>query len=601
MPDGNSISRTLRNAFQFLKGRPSGMSTDTHISDQPDNTYRYGIGVRSGSSHERSGGLFNAQGMNLESNLPEGYTKRGHHFLEETDRHIFALFNEGADKSEVGYVNAKTGVYTPWLNDDDIEGGKLGFGMHEWITFVSKFMKNSSCFEVHVYWTNGSYYKTLNMDRIIKPIRYFDILLLHPRAVAAPILNVAKTGGSRMQAGVYYIFAQLADNDNNTTNFFEIQGPVSLESPNNIPGEDSENCIHIRIDNLNREYHKVNIAAVKIIDGAISQWMIAELYYSSDHIEFVYRSQEQEIRPVDMEDILTKNNGYFRGYDLFQYDGRLFPYNLIAEPNPDLQKHIDAMEIGYVIEQWPVELAYLAEGMRGDEVYEIGIKENYIDGTYSGTFHKKGREANRSDLEMIPPGDDNCLSCEVPAWKVRNTAIRTQTLCNDPDEQGDLQEEIVYQPGVPTYTETPKPSEPIKNEDGAGIPNEDTIKNADKQKQQAMECMCKRLAPVFWLYEAYYGQGFVDPIPFPTMHKEMMSDPVAIVTAWCGCEELTNNGGADDTEADDGDFDCSQCDCDGLEGGSGAGGGADIEIRSGGEGEGDGTALNCEDCCKDGS
>lgn len=552
-----SGKKTFWNFFQFMRGKASGMNTDAPISQQPENTYRNAWGVSNQSTEEKGGGLYNGAGMDECAELPEGWMKRGFHFREESDRKIYFLSK--GDQSQIGYVDLKTCKYHKIIDDKDVvdclPGQGLLFGDREWIPIESKYMRNGTCFELHIYWTNGTYYKRLNIDRPLAPIDCDEIYLLQSNVSPVPNAYASETGGYNLEGGVYQYVAQPEDNDGNKTNFFQIGHPISLATPNNAPGERSEQAIHVKLTNLNPDYHKVNLAVIKTVGGHTSAHMLAKLNYSSDSVEFFHRSTTQELYELSIaNDILKKKNGYFRGENLFQYDGRLMPYELLGEENEDWQHIFDQIEVNYRIVGVPLEYAHLVSGMRADENYFLGIRGNYIDGTTSRGFVLKGRKPTAYDLEEINPGDENCLKCTAPRWKVENTAKRTELICDNPEDVGSQDEDINYDTGEPIFVPNPEPQDDLTEDDDPDV-LDDIGKIGDQHKRQ-MECVCKNMAFTFAMFDIFVRFGAAI-LTLPERLRELLSDPVAIATLKCACEELAKQGGADgdDTQGTSGDDD----------------------------------------------
>lgn len=546
----DSRIKRLLNTFGFLKGRASGMHTDSPVSQQPENTYRNAWGVSSSTTEEKGGGIYSANGMELCAGPPDGHIIRGEYFVEEKD-HLVLFCLDKYGRSEIGYIDLNTCTYEKVINDEDIDGCRIGFSEDEWVPIVSKYMRNGTCYELHLYWTNGTYYKKLNLDNPFNgkpgPLKCEDLYLLKCHGGPTPQAYASETGGRDLEGGVYQYVAQLEDDDGNVTNYFQIGAPVSVETPNNLPGELSEQAIHVKLTNLSPEYNKVNIAVIKTVGGHQSAHIVAKLYYTSDGIEFVHRSSAQEMYEIDIEEIRSKKNGYFRGYDIFQFDGRLMPYNLLGEANEDWQDLIDTFDVNYRVVGVPMEYAHLVKGLRADEVYALGIVGNYCDGTRSRTFHLKGRKATAYDRELISVGDDNCLECTAERWKVENTAERTAIICDDPDTIGPDLEDIEYDTGDPIYVGIPKNDGPPLDEDEADAPTEDDIRKIGEDQLRDIECICKRLASLFAIFEKAAKRGYVyTPNFFTRFVGDVLSDPVAIAQAYCACERFANDGGAND-------------------------------------------------------
>lgn len=552
MADVSGIKQFL-NRFLFRRGQASGMYSDAPLSQQPEHTYINAWGVSNQSTDEKGGGLYNSAGMDDCAALPEGWLIRGYHFREESDRKIYFLSN--GDKSEIGYVDLKTCKYHKIIDDKDVvdclPGQGLLFGENQWIPIESKYMRNGTCFELHIYWTNGTYYKRLNIDRPLPPIDCDELYLLQANVSPTPDAYASETGGYNLEGGVYQYLAQPEDNDGNKTNFFHIGHPVAIETPNNAPGERSTQAIHVKLTNLNPDYHKVNLAVIKTVGGHTSAHLLAKLNYSSGSVSFLHRSTEQEQGELSIEhDILKKKNGYFRGDNIFQYDGRLMPFELLGEENEDWQQIFDEIEVYYRIVGVPLQYAHLVSGFRADENYFLGIRGNYIDGTTSRGFVVKGRKASASDLEIINPGDQNCLNCAAPRWKVENTAERTELICDNPEDIGAEDENINYDTGEPIFVANPEPEDDITEADDPDV-LDDIGKTGDQHRRQ-MECICNNMAFTFALFELYIRLGVTT---IPEKYRELLSDPVAIATLKCTCEEMAKHGGADgdDTISDGSD------------------------------------------------
>lgn len=553
------IDRIL-NLFGFSSRAPSGMHSDAPVSQQPEGTYRNAWGVSNQNTDEEGGGVYNMNGMGHCGSLPNGHYPRGHHFAEEKDLHIYFTVTEGGF-SQIGYIDPNTCEYTKVISDDDIDGCGFGFSMDEWITIESKYMRNGTCKELNLYWSNNKFLKTINFDNPFKncppPLACEEVTLLKCFAGPTPKARSSETGGSDLEGGVYQYLVKFEDTDGNETNYFQVSDPIALETPNNLPGEFSEQAIHIQLNNLSPQYNKVDIALIKTVGGRQTAHQLTDdLFYTTDGIEFLHRSQSQELFDLDIEEIFAKKNQWFRTDNVFQFDRQLFPYQNYDEANVNWQDLVDKIKINYRVVGVPIEQAHLVKGLRADEVYGIGVVGNHCDGTRTRSWHKKGREATAFDRDIIEPGADNCLECPVERWKVENTAKRTEVICDDPRGIADREEDILYDTGDPIYVENPDDEDPLGDDDAGGIPTEDTFKEAQNQQLRQLECICKRLAKVFKLLDRVLSGGLLDFTISPAMRRHLLSDPVAIATAWCMCEELANQGGVNDDEPEE-----QLCDC----------------------------------------
>lgn len=374
-----SGDRNFWNSFQFTKGKASGMNTDAPVSRQPENTYRNAWGVSNSSSEEKGGGLYNMPSMDICATLPDGSDIRGQHFLEERNHMI--VFLDIGGKSEIGYWSTDTCEYKKIIDDSDINGCTLGFGTKEWIPIVSKNMVNGTCNEIHIYWSNGGTYKTLNIDRPCVPLECHEINLFQCKCLPVPRAIATEKGGFDLEAGAYQYFAQLEDEDKNTTNWFAISNPIYVGSKNNRAGELSEQAVSVLVEQLDPDYPSVNLGVIKTIGGVPTAQCIAKLSYSPNGVSFFHRSKSQYLYDLEFEEILVKNPGYIRGYDLFQHDRVLYLFNTKGERELDIQARIiESVKAKVHVGRVPMRYAHMFSGNQRDAVYSYSISYNFCDG-----------------------------------------------------------------------------------------------------------------------------------------------------------------------------------------------------------------------------
>lgn len=396
--------QSFLNTFRFLKGRASGMHADSPISQQPENTYRNAWGVSNQSSEEKGGGVYNMPGMGICATLPKGADIRGQHFLEERNQMVVFLNING--KSEIGQWSTENCEYKKIIDDNDITGCKLEFGSKEWIPIVSKNMRNGTCQEIHLYWSNNRTYKTLNIDRPCVPIDCDEINLFNCKCVSTPKATTTKKGGFDLEAGAYQYFAQLEDEDKNTTNFFSISNPLYVGSKNNRAGDISEQAVNVVIEHLDPDYPYVNLAVIKTVGGVKKAYVIAKLSYSPNGATFFHRSKSQHLYDLEIEEILVKNPGYIRGDDLFQHDRVLYLFNTMGERELDMQARIlESVKGKYKVGRVQMRYAHMFSGLQRNAVYSFGLNYNFCDGRKSRSFHFAANG-------LTPEGGKICTECE---------------------------------------------------------------------------------------------------------------------------------------------------------------------------------------------
>lgn len=447
--------KPLRNFFRFIRGQASGMHTDSPISQQPENTYRNAWGISNSSTTEKGGGVFNAAGMEQWVKFPEGSDKRGEHFLEERDHMV--VFLDIGGKSEIGYWSTQTLEYKKIIDDSDIVGCTLGFGTKEWIPIVSKSMLNGTCNEIHLYWSNGGKYKTLNIDRPCVPIDCDEINLFNCKCVSTPKAYTTKKGGFDLEAGAYQYFAQLEDEDKNTTNWFSISNPIYVGSKNNRAGDLSEQAVNVVIEHLDPDYPYVNLGCIKTVGGVPTAMALAKLSYSPNGATFFHRSKSQFMYDLTIEEVLVKNPGYIPGYDLHQYDRVLYLFNTVPPRELDMQARIIANVRGKIkVGRVRMRDAHLFSGMQRDGVYSFGLNYNFCDGRKSRSYHIAcyGTE---------PTAGDGCSECADDNY---NSTSAATSIIGNPYENPIKKGDDVYTPFVPT------PLDNLTNDD-FDIPSDD--------------------------------------------------------------------------------------------------------------------------------
>ncbi len=419
-----SQNNIIRNTFS------GGMKKDIHPSLMPQDSYYEAWNVITESDQYGGHGIMNEQSTVLMTKMKDGYVIRGKLFIEERDQFVIFSYNSETKNSEIGILDIYRDEYTTFLNDSNLDC-KLCFGEHEWIHIESKVIQ--PCNDLKIYWSNNWTYRHLNLDKEPCDLTCEDLELFKCHCLPAIEVDVIEKGGVGLPAGAYQFVAQLEDDDGNVTNWFNISEPVYLGSQNNSPGEISDQAIRISLSQLSVEYNKVNIAVIRHIGGEITSEIITTQYYNINGIDFYYRGPTGDEQDIDIREILIKNDGYIKGKDLIQHDNRLILYNTRGQTNVDYQKIANEIDVEYEIYRVPMKYAHLFQGMRGNEVYRLGIRFNFCDGTFTNWFHIPGREMESWEGEIVPANGeiDNCKMCDKPLWEVKNTAYRTNLFCDD--------------------------------------------------------------------------------------------------------------------------------------------------------------------------
>jgi hypothetical protein len=345
-------------------------------------------------------------------------------YVRIPDRNSTVFFVK--DGSSTLYLfNHETNAKTKIISDSDY-GCNWNFDECEFILAETKRMQ--PCNELILYFSSNCFYYRVNIDEVLDPIRSSDLTCNDFNlfnCICGPKNQpfVLEGAGKDLLAGAYQFSVQLQDRDGNTTNWFLVGEPVYLGSENNNPNEASEDGVALRIEGLDKNYTRVNVAVVRTNGGATTSFLITSRTYNSDAVTVEYTSQEQNLEDIPLEEILIKKKTYIKGKRLFQKDGRLFLYQLQQENNLNYQRVANNIVTKYQTYKVPATEAWRFKSLMRDEVYAFGIVWKYCDGTYSPVFHIPNNVAK-------PGGNvESCTDCDVPSWLANSSATRTSTFC----------------------------------------------------------------------------------------------------------------------------------------------------------------------------
>lgn len=397
------------------------MFLDSLPSLQPQGTYREAWGVRNKTDKENKYGVGNVAANEIHTKLPAGIV-RCLIYIEERD-YFVAFMKMDSGTSEIGIINEKLKTYTKVVDDGDLPE-PLAFSDQEWNSASAKVMQ--PCNHLHVYWSNADYFYRINLEDPCRDWKKRPIKLFREHCVGK-ILSTIMEGGS-LPNGVYHPFIRLRDADGNTTNWFRIGQPIPIGQGNdgdNMPGEDSEKSIQIKVENLHEDYGIVDIGIHSVVGGQnLTQW-IDTVAYGKGILDYHYRGTTGKEIPITISEVLGRNDLYIRGSSLTQFDGHLVLYNLRANNNIDWQRDVNNFKWYYQIYAVPIREAYKYKGLRPNENYWFGIHGNYVDGTVTTDFAGIGKDGSNAPMVRLPGCD-----CEVPNWEVEDTSKRTQTFCD---------------------------------------------------------------------------------------------------------------------------------------------------------------------------
>lgn len=405
-----------------------GMWQDSLLSLQPKGTYREAWSAVLASEEANSFGVTNELSNELFVAIPEKFDVRGIIYAEERNQYVVFLHDFKANFSEIGILDELSKSYIKKLNDTDL-GGKLCFG-NEFNNLTLK--TTGQCNPLEVYWSNKDTYYYVDLDDKHICFKKLEDLELFKCDCGPQIHTFVLENGGKLPNGIYQFFFGLEDEEGNDTNFFAIGNPVSIGDGDFVAGELSNSAIHITLDAFKSRYPKIRLGVVKTIAGKYSVDIITTSYHGNGNFNYVYSSIDQVEREATLTEILTKKDGYIKGKNLTQYDGRLLLYNIRGKKNLDYQRRANTIKASYRKYRVPIKYAHQFKGLRPWEKYQFGIHFNYCDGTKTPNYIIPGRDCIDTDLVKVPVGDDsNCSLCELPRWRIEDTSFRTDLFGED--------------------------------------------------------------------------------------------------------------------------------------------------------------------------
>lgn len=500
-----------------------GMNQDSLLSMQLNGTYREAWSAVTESDDANSFGLTNEASNALFVEIPEGFDVRGIAYAEERNQYIVMLYNPKRDFSEIGIVDELSKKYTKKISDNELRD-KLCFGQE----FMDVTLKNTGqCSPLEVYWTNKDTFRYIDLDDPnICNWRLEDTELFKCDCAPSIVSYVAENGGA-LPNGIYQFFARLEDAEGNATNFFEVGNPVSIGDGDFVPGEISRQAIQLNISGFKSRYDKVALGVVRTIGGVTSADLITTSYHGNGNFYYVYRNVADKERAIDIQEILSRKDGYIKGKGISQYDGRLLLYNVRGKRNLDYQRRANNIIAKYGKWRVPIKFAHQFKQLRPWEKYGFGIKWNFCDGTSTSNYYISGRACKESDLLSVDKdADSNCSSCDLPRWRVEDTSERTDLFGSDPK--------------VISKNTKQKPTagnSGYKIDDKTIIPTDDPNTDEEKEIDDNLDCMCAAL-----------GEQ-IQALIFECDECEALSvlTNVDLISLWCICKERNTPGGGGGT------------------------------------------------------
>ena len=321
-------------------------------------------------------------------------------YVEARDWYIL-LF----ESSEIGYFNTREETYTKIMelnsirNDDKepcgtriTKEGTLGCGFNfkgcEWVNIEYNFWNN--CNELHVEFSHGCDYYTVNIDEILDPARRKAVVCSDLKTFKCDCIPTMRAiglegGGAGLPNGVYRFACRLIDKDGHRTNFFNISNPVSVGSGKNKPGEISGQYVRLHVEGLNCRYGTMELAVIKKVGGTENAFLVEKIHYGTNGVAYEYRGDNGREVAIPIAEITTKKVNYLQGRALKLHDGRMFYYQIKNHKNLNVWRYSNSLSVTLPVYRVPASIAHKYSGLQPLERYLIGLTGQYCDGTETAT------------------------------------------------------------------------------------------------------------------------------------------------------------------------------------------------------------------------
>jgi hypothetical protein len=426
------------------------------------------------ADEENSGVYQSAPSNEFCVSLKEGYNIIGSIFLEDTD---VVIFSTNGTLDEIGLLSDC--VYTTIVNLN------LNFSTDNIIT--GEYRVKNGCERI-IYWNDGSnpdrFFNLDNTDQF-KTNGVFDINKFSFAPDISPvcisIVSVNDTGG-KLPYGSYWFQVEYLDVGFNTLyrskpspqtviygsttsgNYDAIEGGYNIENFSydfgGKPNTSKSITINLKDVDPTATYIKINVIREIVGDGITREaHSVGNLIPATNDVNFTYTGLNTNEGDTfeDVSSLLIDTSEYKTSRTMEQVQGRLVRGN-VSEPYRDYsktQRLASKVKVKYVTKD--IEKKELNTGdsknpksywygstFQSNEVYALGIKYKYPDGTKSPAFHIPGRTKTAADTGAINPeltnipscnelgvsgGNDLCVpestSSDPELWQVESTAYRS--------------------------------------------------------------------------------------------------------------------------------------------------------------------------------
>ena len=384
-----------------------GLNMDETPLAMPQGDYSYALNLAMQNLQGSASQATNYPGNYICATLPAGYMIIGSQKID-TGYIIFSCKLDGS--SQIALL--ENCVYTILVNDPC-----LGFTITHQIQ--STYKETYNCGR-RIYWTdNNEPRRWLDIDYIsytnstTKTIDC-DRLLLQPIIDYPCVYYYDVQESGVLLSGMYKPFIQYADiNGVGYTEWFESIGfiPIIHDQLNinfaDIQGThpstpSTTKSIKFYLSNLDTSYTHINIGILENHNGVLTAKQITTIPTSS--LEYLFSGTETFI-DLTLDELLAQKTIYTKAKTVCQSNGYLLWGNLSGRKDPNFQPRANEIQVGWQVFKAPsintgtdFKSPYFTTFKKGflrDEVYPIGIRLIYKDGTKSCTYHIPGRKLNK--------------------------------------------------------------------------------------------------------------------------------------------------------------------------------------------------------------
>lgn len=416
-----------------LKQIPAGiMTTDLAEIFQPENSTSF---VLNGILEEGSGGKLRAEpSFDVVENFPNASTVIGHVLLPDNSVVLFVTNNDAYH----ALIRTRVSTLDPTRVqfEEIIEDSCLNFNTKYPIKAETRVLRG--CENV-VYWVDG-----INEDRYINIDRLEDFLdngvlscnaiKLNPDFRPADVVSVdiKDGGGPGIEVGSYQFCFAYEDAAGVLTDYFGFTNPVNiiygsydsidaLGDQNIIAGFAAEvggkpktnKTVELTLQNIDTKFSYVRVYCIRYTNGDLTPVVnyVGRIQISDPELKYLFTSYSGT-EQITLGDVAVSKARYKSAKEIEQTQNRLLRANLISEYRDwaAFQRYANDVRVNYNIFYTPVDSVDVfstdSRGYIPDEVYALGIKWLFEDGTESPVFHIPGREKNKT-AAGLPISDAN--------------------------------------------------------------------------------------------------------------------------------------------------------------------------------------------------